>query len=99
MKFALIIKEAGFAPEGFPNASEIPITLFDEKDRIIEDKSLHFFERLFAHCPGSSIKFYNFLNKLEDGNTVQSMAVKIDASSVCVFYKTPNARIFLRTHK
>ena len=84
MKFAEIIREAGFNKKAFPNASKIPIILYDEKDRILTDKTIHFPEPLFARSPDSQKKFYGFLHELEQTD-IQTMNIKIDKDVVWVF--------------
>lgn len=94
MKFAEIIKLSGLDPKDFPNASSIAVKLYDEKDRIIEGKP-YFSKNLFAQRPISVVDFCVFLLNLEKENII-SMAVKIEPSSVCLLYRTPQAKIFLR---
>ena len=95
MTFAEIIRNAGFTSDFFPKASQIPITLYDRKDRVMTEENLRFAEPLFADNPNSMQKFYTFLKGLEEEN-IQDMKVKIDEHLVCVFYKSPRAIIFLR---
>lgn len=95
MKFTEIIREAGFDPEAFPNASNISVTLYDRKDRIDTDETIHYVEPLFAHNPKSQKKFYYSLCGLEQSD-IQTMNIKIDEFTVWLFYKTPAAKFFLR---
>ena len=95
MKFATIIREAGLNEKDFENCSEISVTLYDAKDRIHENITLHFVEPLFWHNKDSLQKFQNFLVDLEE-NPVESINVEIDENHVVVFYKTPNPRFFSR---
>ena len=95
MRFATILREAGFSSKEFKNCAEIPIVLYDRKDRIISD-DVHFVDKLFRDNQASYEKFYAFLITLEKGPSVSSMDVKIDETSVILFYKSPNFRIFSR---
>ena len=95
MKLTTIIREAGFNPCVFPKCSQIPITVYDRKDRETMEEDLHFSKKLFADNANSATSFFNFITSLET-NPVESINVKIDEFSVIVFYKTPQAIIFQR---
>lgn len=95
MKFAEIIREAGFYTDCFPKASNISVTLYDRKDRVITE-AIHFAKPLFAENKTSMRNFIAFLQDLEEKDTPQEMNVKIDEYLICVFYKSPNAKVFLR---
>ena len=88
-----IIKEAGLKPCVFPKCSKIQITLYDGKDR--ELNQCVYATQLFAENLKSKVNFHNFLCYLENEN-VESMNVKIDVTHVIVYYKTPNSIAFSR---
>lgn len=97
MKFAVVLREAGFSQKDFKKCAEIPITLYDRKDRIDSKEDIRFVEKLFAHNNKSFMDFYDFLKKLESQTEQpESINVRIDEFSVIVFYKTPNIRFFSR---
>ena len=96
MRFATILREAGFSPEEFINCAKIPIVLYDRKDRIIPDENVHYAEKLFHNNPSAYRDFHAFLVKLEKVPTSSFINVRIDEHSVVVFYKTPLCRIFSR---
>ncbi len=97
MKFAVILREAGFSQKDFKRCAEIPIILYDEKDRIISTEDICFVESIFAHNSNSFMDFYDFLKKLENqAEQPESINVKIDEFSLGVFYKTPYIRFFSR---
>lgn len=96
MKFAIILREAGFSISEFLKISEIPIVLYDGKNRIISDEEIHFSEKIFSKNLSSYDHFSAFLSELEKGPTISSMGIKIDESSLIIFYQSPKCRIFLR---
>lgn len=100
MKFAVILREAGFVSKEFPKCSEIPIILYDRKDRIIEEDDIHFVETLFKENNNSFMNFYDFLKSLEKSNEpIDSINVMIDEYNVIVFYKSSKLKFFPRTKK
>ena len=96
MKFAAIIKETGIDLKEFKNCSQIPIVLYDRKNRIISDENLHYAEKLFANSSHSLKRFYHLLNTLEK-EPVQSLDIMISENFVVLFHKSPNAKLFPRT--
>ena len=57
IKFEHIILEAGLNPKDFQGISEIPVELFDRKNREIKDeKFFDFGKKLFAKNPESQNK-------------------------------------------
>lgn len=96
MRFATILREAGLSTDDFKNCAEIPIILYDRKDRTITDENIHFVERLFQHNPDAYQKFSAFLTELEKNPPHSPINVRIDESAVSVFYRTHRCRIFLR---
>lgn len=95
MKFATILREAGFSIRHFKKCAEIPVILYDGKDRIESNDDIHFVEKLFANNSKSFMDLYDYLRSMEK-NPPESINVKIDDSAVVFYYKTPNARIFSR---
>lgn len=99
MRFATILREAGFSTDEFKKCAEIPIILYDRKDRTITDENIHFIEKLFKDNPDALEKFHTFLTELENTPPTSTINIRIDESAVFVFYKTQNCRIFLRHSK
>lgn len=99
MRFATILREAGVSTDEFKNCAEIPVILYDRKDRTITDENIHFIERLFKNNPDAHKKFHTFLTELENTPPTSTINVRIDESAVFVFYRTQNCRIFLRQSK
>lgn len=95
MKFAEILKNAGMNPQNFPKSSEIKTFLYDGKDRISSEENINYVEPFFKHNDGSFLNFQHFVNGIEQ-ETIESMNVKVDITSVILFYKTPRAIVFLR---
>lgn len=103
MKFSEIIRESGFDPESFPKASKSEVTLYGDdelnifnNDEVIDNSEhINFTTVLFSENPAEKENFHNFLKELEKG-PVDSFNVRIDASKVTVFYKTPNPKTFSR---
>lgn len=98
MKFATVIREAGFSTEEFENCSKLPIILYDRKDRVTSEKDIHFSEKLFQKNPIAYEQFHAFLTKLEKTLIFGNVNIKIDEASVIIFYKMPSLRprVFLR---
>lgn len=95
MKFAEVIREAGLNPCNFENSSNIDISLYDGKDQISSEESIHYVEPFFKNNEGALKNFKGFITGLEK-ETVESMNIKIDINSVILFYKTTRAIVFLR---
>ena len=95
MTFANIIREAGGSSKNFPNASQIPVTLYDGKDRVDTSESVTYIEPLFARNRREQSRFFQLVKDLEK-TPVEQISVEIDAHCVVLFYKSPRARIFLR---
>ena len=95
MKFAEIIREAGLNACEFKKTSDITIHLYDGKNRIDTEDTVHYIEPLFKHNEASFLNFKNFLTGLEK-ETIESMNVKIDIDTVILFYKSPRAIVFFR---
>ena len=100
MKFAEIIRNADInwaCPNHFPKVHSIEVHLYDGKDRISSEEKVNFAEPLFKENPDSYANFYAFIVGLEnEKDTPKEMNVKIDISSVILFYRTPRAISFLR---
>ena len=97
MKFATILRESGFSVKDFKKSSEISIILYDRKDRIDNVEDIKFVHTLFSNNTKSFIDFYEFVKELENNPEPPAcINVKIDEYSVVVFYKTPQAKVFLR---
>lgn len=95
MTFKTIIKAARLKPNDFPNASSIPIVLYDWKDRVIPGEDVIYARDLFLGSPAGKEKFLVFLEQLEE-KPVSSMNVRIDAYNVVVFYKSLDVIFFSR---
>lgn len=65
MTFGHLIKQAGFNPERFQKIAEIPLTIYDCKNRIVEDE-LNFVKPILD-C--------NWLAKLNFQNLIESMSI------------------------
>ena len=100
MKFTEIIRNSDitFARSvQFPKVHSIEVHLYDGKDRIHPEDTIQFVEPLFKENPASHANFYAFIVGLENEKEIpKEMNVKIDISSVVLFYKTPRAITFLR---
>ncbi len=95
MKFAEIIRNAGLNPENFKNSANIKIYLYDNKDRVSSEETVHYIEPFFKNNDSALLNFKSFLAGLEKEN-IESFNVKVDINSVILFYKTPRVIIFLR---
>ena len=96
MTLATILREAEIPTENFEKVAQIPITLFDGKDRKITDEDVHFAEPLFKNHQAARKQVQTFLALLQNYPLDEHMNVKIDEYSVSLFYKNPHCRIFLR---
>ena len=64
LTFGLIISESGLKPEDFSTLSNIPVKLYDRKNReLTEEKDFNFGKKLFAKNPDSQEKFREILEK------------------------------------
>lgn len=96
MKFAVILREAGYNTEEFKECAKIDVVLYDRKQRIDTAEDLHFAEKLFANSEHSYKRFYAFLQTMEK-EPVQSMNMMISENFVVLFHKSPNVKLFPRT--
>ena len=100
MKFATVLTAAGILTEKFQRVSEIPIVLYDGKDRIDPSDTVQYNRSLFAGNNNSFLDFLDFLKELEETSTLpETINIKIDENSVIVFYKTTKTRRFSRKPK
>ena len=95
MKFATIIQKAGLNKDVFPKCSQIPVIVYDRKDRVYLAINLNFVMPLFEENRNSFIEFSHFLEKLEK-DPPSTLDVKIDEASVVLFYKKPQEKVFSR---
>ena len=96
MKFAVILREAGVCSRIFPNCAEIPVVLYDGKDRISTEEDVKFATPLFEENSESFNDFFNFVDRLDANPDYTSINVKIDVGHVIIHYRTPEAKVFLR---
>lgn len=102
MKFAEVIREAGFNPEYFPKCSKLSIILYDSKRRINTfQENIHFVEPLFKHSQTSRESFKAYLSYLEKGLTKgsivkPSITVQISKDLVILDFQTPSSVILFR---
>ena len=87
MKFAVILKAACINPDFFPKLSQIPINLYDGKDRLDPSDNAEYAENIFLHNTDSLEDFRKFIGSLEN-QPITHMNVKIDEFRVILFYKT-----------
>lgn len=100
MKLANIIKNSGLDTIEFKRSSEIPITLYDRKNRIIDDPDIKFVKFLFEDNDSSFERFHELLKEIEKTtDTISSIEVKID--EFCVVLRIPGKgfHIFSRVQK
>ena len=96
MTLATIMREAEIPTEKLEKIAQMPITLYDGKDRVMEDEDVHFAEPLFKHYQVARKQVQTFLALLQNYPLDEHMNVKIDEYSVSLFYQNPHCRIFLR---
>ena len=97
MKLEEIIREAGLSPVDYPNASQIPVRLYDRKDREVTSQTLSFIEPLFWHNPVAKAEFEKFIKVLDEAPfETESISVRIDEYNVILHYRTANVKIFFR---
>ena len=96
MKFATILREAGFPISEFKSIADIPLNLYDEKHRITSNEDVHFSEKIFAKNLDSYSKFYSFLRELEE-NPVDSVSIMVTEYYLIVLRKAKETLFFPRT--
>ena len=98
MKFEEIIREAGLSVQDYPNASQIPVTLYDRKGRVITSETLHFAEPFFCNNPAGKEAFAEAVKVMEESQfKAESVSARIDEFHVILHYRTPHAQIFPRS--
>jgi hypothetical protein len=95
MKFAVIIRNAGLNPMKFPNCADIECHLYDGKDRLHSEESVQYTEPFFNSNEASLRNFCEFITNIKTEDT-PSIDVKVDISSVVLFYNTSRAVLFIR---
>lgn len=85
MTFGYLIKQAGFNPERFQRfqkIAEIPLTIYDSKNRIVEDELN--FVRPILDCNWSSK--LNFQNLIESMSTEDILALYFEGQNSPKFF-------------
>lgn len=96
MKFEEIIREAGLSVQDYPTASQIPVTLYDRKDRVITSP-ISFYEPLFSKNPAGKAAFAEAVKVLDEAPfKTEFVSARIDEYHVILHYRTPHVRIFSR---
>ena len=90
------IREAGMSPEDYPNASQIPVTLYDRKDRLVENSTIHFEKNLFVNNEKSKLAFKVFLEACENNLPTAPISMKIDENAVVVYMANAKPQHFSR---
>lgn len=101
MKFAEIIREAGFNPKHYPTCSQLSITLYDRKLHEHTAESVHFAEPLFQGNPMAYKKFQLYLDRLEEElssteTAIHSMSVQVTETMVIIRNGIPYPHYFAR---
>lgn len=97
MLFAEVIREAGLSTQDYPNASLIPVVLYDGKNRKVDAESVRFVNPLFCHNPMAKSRFAKCISTMEQTPfKLGSLCVRIDVNSVILNYQTTNPLTFSR---
>ena len=100
MKFSEILRNVNDSldhPNRFVKIRSIDVKLYDGKDRVSTEETVHFAEPLFKRNQDAYVNFCSFLTGLENEQDIPSkINIKIDICSVILFYKSPRAISFLR---
>ena len=79
----------------FPHICEIPLFLYDYKDRLQTDSNITFEKELFAENFEENERVIAYLNELEK-NKIAYLDVQITESHLIIFSKTSYFKIFSR---
>lgn len=90
-----LIQAINTPEKDFPHICEIPIFLYDAKDRLHTDSNITFEKELFSENFEEKEKVISYLNELEE-KKISYIDVKITESHVIIFSKTSNLKIFSR---
>ena len=90
-----LIHAINTSEKDFPHICEIPIFLYDAKDRLHTDSDITFEKELFAENYEEKERFISFLNELE-AKKIAYMDIQITESHIIVFSKTSYFKIFSR---
>ena len=97
MLFSEVIREAGLSTQDYPNASLIPVVLYDGKNRKVNSQSVRFVNPLFCHNAMAKSRFAKCVSALDETPfETGSLFVRIDENRVILNYKTPKPQVFSR---
>lgn len=91
-----LIRAINISEKDFPRISEIPLFLYDSKNRLNTDSDIIFEKELFFDNSEEKESFISLLNDLEKNKMIVYLDVQITESHVIVFSKTSNLKIFSR---
>lgn len=95
MTFGYLIKQNGINPKRFQKIAEIPLTLYDCKDRIVEDELD--FKKPILDCNWSSqLNFENLLETMmnDDYEVPQRISAKLTEDFLALYFSGQNSDKF-----
>lgn len=95
MTFGYLIKQAGFNPERFQKIAEIPLTIYDCKNRIVEDE-LNFVKPILDCNWSSKLNFENLLETMMnvDYEVPQRISAKLTEDILALYFSDQNSAKF-----
>lgn len=84
MTFAKIISEAGLNPTDYPKASEIVVTVADQKGRELGEDELNFPSTIFSENSNALKYFKNFLKKCEGNSELVFLHIRLIDSALII---------------
>lgn len=95
MTFGYLIKQAGFNPERFQKIAGIPLTIYDCKNRIIENE-LNFVKPILDCNWSSKLNFENLLETMmnDDYEVPQGISAKLTEDILALYFSGQNSAKF-----
>jgi len=98
MTFGYLIKQAGFNPERlqrFQKIAEIPLTIYDSKNRIVEDE-LNFVRPILDCNWSSKLNFQNLIESMsiDDSEIPKSITARLTEDILALYFEGQNSPKF-----
>jgi hypothetical protein len=95
MTFGYLIKQAGFNPERFQKIAEIPLTIYDCKNRIVEDE-LNFVKPILDCNWSSKLNFENLIESMsiDESKIPKKISARLTEDILALYFEGQNSPKF-----
>ena len=91
MTFGYLIKQAGFNPERFQKIAEIPLTIYDRKNKIVEYE-LNFVKPILDCNWSSKLNFQNLIESMsiDDSEIPERISARLTENILVLYFQGQN---------